>query len=86
LKAITMCGTYRTMIEKPDSFENLLSHWSTLELSADLGVVYVTARTMRERSSVDAAHWDKLLSAAKRKGIPVAYADLVALRRQKATA
>lgn len=79
-------GTKGTMKRKPDTFEALLAHWSTVELSSDLGVPYVNARKMRERKSVDAAHWDKLLAAAKRKGLSVEFSDLVEMRRAKVTA
>jgi len=74
------------MLSKPDTFAALLGHWSTVELAADLGVPYVNARKMRERQSVDAAHWDKLLTASKRKGLGIEFNDLVEMRRAKVAA
>lgn len=69
---------------KPATFEALLGNWSTLELSADLRVPYVTARKMRERKSVSIIHWPSLVTAAQRKGLRVTIDDLVAMRRAAA--
>lgn len=68
-------------MRKPTNFPDLLSHWSTLELSADLAVPYVTARKMRERESVGVKHWPALIEKAEAKGIVLEYSDLVAMHR-----
>lgn len=74
------------MKHAPDTFEALLANWSTPELSADLGVPYVTARKMRERKSVGVDHWPRLVDAATRKGISIDVAKLVELRNQRSAA
>lgn len=74
------------MNAKLTTFPALLSHWTTLELSADLDVPYVNARKMLERQSVGITHWPRLIDAAAGKGIPLRYSDLVAMRRAKVAA
>lgn len=74
------------MMTKPNTFADLLDHWTTLELSADLGVSYVTARKMRERKSVSVSHWPTLIDAARRKGIDINLDILMELRRQRVAA
>jgi hypothetical protein len=69
-----------------ETFDDLLSRWTTLELSAALGVPYVTARKMRERKSVAVPHWAALLAAAAERGIFLSYDDLVAMRSASAPA
>ncbi len=68
-------------MKKPATFSELLTHWSTLDLSADLDVPYVTARKMRERESVGVKHWPALIEKAEAKGIILEYSDLVAMHR-----
>lgn len=86
MKSLSICGTYRTMIEKPDTFEALLSNWTKLELSQALGVPYVNARKMIERKSVNPIHWPKLIEAASGKGIALTNDDLIAMLARKAVA
>lgn len=74
------------MIEKPDTFEALLSHWTKLELSEALGVPYVNARKMIERKSVNPVHWPKLIEAAAGKGLKVTNDDLIAMLAKKVPA
>mgnify|MGYP006204466211 CR=1 FL=1 len=74
------------MNAKPETFEQLLSHWTTLELSADLDVQYVTARKMRERQSVGTQHWPRLTDAARAKGISITQEDLLAMRNRRVAA
>lgn len=74
------------MIEKPDTFEALLSNWTKLELSQALGVPYVNARKMIERKSVNPVHWPKLIEAAAGKGIVLTHDDLIAMLPRKAVA
>lgn len=70
-------------MREPQTFSELLADWPTLQLSADLGVSYVTARKMRERESVGIAHWPKLIETARRKGFKLSYDRLVAMRTSK---
>lgn len=74
------------MKHAPDTFETLLAHWTTPELSADLGVPYVTARKMRERKSVGVDHWPRLVEAAARKGILLNIERLMEMRNQRTVA
>lgn len=67
-------------MKQPDTFSELLADWPTLQLSADLGVSYVTARKMRERESVGIVHWPRLIEKAKKRGIRLSYDRLVAMR------
>lgn len=71
-------------MRKPKTFPDLLTHWSTLELSADLSVPYVTARKMRERGSVSVPHWPTLIEKAASKGLNLEYSDLVAMKQRAA--
>lgn len=72
------------MEHTPETFDGLLAHWTTPELSADLQVPYVTARKMRERKSVGVSHWPALIDAAQRRGIRIEYRDLVAMKQKVA--
>ena len=63
-----------------ETFDDLLSRWTNGELSAALGVKYVTARKMRERKSVAVPHWSALVAAAAERGVILSYDDLVAMR------
>ena len=74
------------MKHAPDTFETLLANWTTPELSAELGVPYVTARKMRERKSMGITHWPALIKAAQSRGIALDFERLVAMRRRKVAA
>lgn len=74
------------MEHTPDTFDALLAHWTTPELSADLGVPYVTARKMRERKSVSVDHWPRLVEAAQRRGIPISVEKLMRMRNKRSAA
>lgn len=71
---------------KPQTFSDLLSHWTHAELSEALGVPYINARKMRERESVSAVHWPVLIDAAAAKGVDLEYSDLVAMKRARRAA
>ena len=70
-------------MQKPNTFPELLDHWTTPELSAALAVPYVTARKMRERRSVGIGHWPRFIEAAGDKGIRLTLDDLARMRLRK---
>lgn len=72
------------MLTKPTTFEELLALWeSPSALSAELGLPYVSAQMMRRRGSIGVAHWDAFIAAAKRKGIKLTPADMVAMKLER---
>lgn len=75
------------MSKKPDSFEGLLSLWETPKaLSVALRVPYVNAQSMKNRKSVDVAHWPRLIELLAARGIVITSDDLVqmAIKRREA--
>lgn len=72
------------MLTKPQTFEELLSLWeSPAALSSELNIPYVSAQMMRRRKSIGVAHWEAFRKAAKRKGVPLSDADMIAMKLQR---
>lgn len=69
-----MCNMHTIAMK---GFEDLLEHWSPLELSEDLGVPYHTAASMKRRGWVAARHWPALVRSARSKGLPLDEAMLI---------
>lgn len=58
------------MSNVPDSISSLIDHWPTIgEFASEVGCGYEAARQMRRRDSIAPEHWQKVISAAKRRGI-----------------
>lgn len=58
------------MSNVPASISSLIDHWPTIgEFASEVGCGYEAARQMRRRDSIAPEHWQKVISAAKRRGI-----------------
>ena len=69
------------MLQKPTTFEELLSLWETpKDLSVDLGVPYVNAQSMKRRKSVSVDHWPKLIELAGQRGVKITADDLLKMK------
>jgi hypothetical protein len=67
----------------------IINLWPSLSAFADdIGVQYVTAKAMRRRGSIPAPYWVRIVTAARKRGIPdVSHerlAELVALMSEAA--
>jgi hypothetical protein len=53
-----------------ESHRDIIDAWPSLqEYAADLGILFNTARGMRQRSSIHFTYWDDVTAAAKRRKI-----------------
>jgi hypothetical protein len=43
----------------------------------------VSAQMMRRRGSIGVAHWDAFIAAAKRKGVKLTQADMIAMKLER---
>ncbi|HXF89560.1 MAG TPA: hypothetical protein VNK48_14485 [Xanthobacteraceae bacterium] len=48
--------------------------------AADIGVSYIHACTMKQRNSVADIHWDAVVQAAAKRGVPVSYEMLAKMK------
>lgn len=76
---------YRADMLDVHSISDLIALWPTLaDFAHDLGVDYGAAKQMRRRSSISVKHWDKLMRAARRKGVRISADMLVRLHAKVA--
>ena len=64
-----------------NSYRAIIDSWPDLKAcAADLGVTYVNAQVMYHRDSVSSKRWAALVPAAQKRGIPVSYETLAAIK------
>jgi len=62
----------------PDSFSAIVNLWPSAEaLAADIGEKGVTVRQMRNRDSIDAGYWERILAAAAVRGFHAVTSELL---------
>lgn len=72
------------MKQKPSTFEDVLATWPThADLSAELGIKYVTAQAMRVRKSIGDQHWPKLIECLAKRGVHLTTDDLLRMKYKR---
>jgi predicted GNAT superfamily acetyltransferase len=52
------------------SHRDIIDRWpSVREFAADIGITYNSANLMRHRHSINARYWDRVVEAAKARGL-----------------
>lgn len=55
-----------------DTYRDIIGLWPSLrEFADDIGVRYGTAQVMRYRNQLKDEHWQAVVAAASRRGLPV---------------
>lgn len=70
------------MITEPNSISDLIGRWETIgKYAEDVGCGYEAARQQRRRESIAPEHWENVVTAAARKGIPGVTMEWLAKQR-----
>lgn len=70
------------MLETPTSIPDLISRWKTIkDFAADVGCGYEAARKMSDRQSIAPEHWQAVVLAAKKNGVPGVSLEWLAAQR-----
>lgn len=73
------------MLNKPNSFSDLISHWDRIaDFARDVGCGYEAARQMKRRDSIAPEHWGAVVEACEKRGLRGVNLSLLTSMRSRA--